>query len=434
MVAIGNILGGVAQGLGQGAGIGMQFQAMRQRAQAQQVALRRQQQAQFREGVDTLAKLNLVPKPFREQVVNEVNQTAFGGALDPETIKNYARMGDQDFQTIGELVQDAFPGATPEQFAASVRQFGGIAPAFRALATVAERKAARQTAAQQRADLATLGEQAFMAQAQPRGVIAASEPTRTETLTLPVPTGPIRQARIAQLQEGLRFFNTPQGQRVLQSDEGQAAFQAVRTELQALTQQAQRATGEARAGRQEQRTISREKRQAARDLRKEFTQVSNTFRQVAANYGRIQAAVQDPSPAGDIAVVYGFMKMLDPGSTVMIGEQAQVTNAGNVPERIRNTYNRLLSGELFGGPDSEIRRDFADRARLLFETAQQDQALVRRQFEEIARRAGIDPRDVLLRFRQQQQPQQRRGSTQEATPAGQLAPETQRRINDRFNK
>ena len=49
--------------------------------------------------------------------------------------------------------------------------------------------------------------------------------------------------------------------------------------------------------------------------------------------------------AGDIGLIFNYMKMLDPGSTVREGEFATAANAAGVPDRIANMYNKLQSGE-----------------------------------------------------------------------------------------
>ena len=52
-------------------------------------------------------------------------------------------------------------------------------------------------------------------------------------------------------------------------------------------------------------------------------------------YGRIHAAKDaPPSGASDIALLYGYMKVLDPGSTVREGEFATASNAGGIPDKI----------------------------------------------------------------------------------------------------
>lgn len=69
-------------------------------------------------------------------------------------------------------------------------------------------------------------------------------------------------------------------------------------------------------------------------------------------YGRADALrtilgnARKPSQAGDVAIVYTFMKMLDPTSTVNKGELAMAQNIGSIPTRIASLYNALLVGEV----------------------------------------------------------------------------------------
>jgi len=66
------------------------------------------------------------------------------------------------------------------------------------------------------------------------------------------------------------------------------------------------------------------------------------------------------TPSDDIALVFSFMKTLDPTSTVGPTEYATASKAGGVPEAIRNTYNRLKDGEFL---TDDQRRNFIDTAR-----------------------------------------------------------------------
>lgn len=50
------------------------------------------------------------------------------------------------------------------------------------------------------------------------------------------------------------------------------------------------------------------------------------------------------SAADDLAIIFNFMKMLDPGSVVREGEFANAQNSAGVPDRIRNLYNNLMEG------------------------------------------------------------------------------------------
>ncbi len=52
----------------------------------------------------------------------------------------------------------------------------------------------------------------------------------------------------------------------------------------------------------------------ATELRKEFfsNQVAKDMQNVAVNFAKVKSASQDPSAAGDIAMIYGFMTGQDP--------------------------------------------------------------------------------------------------------------------------
>jgi hypothetical protein len=100
------------------------------------------------------------------------------------------------------------------------------------------------------------------------------------------------------------------------------------------------------------------------DLRKEFTKVTGDFQEVDSAFKRVKASL--PTAAGDIALLIGFMKILDPGSVVREGEFATAENAQSVPDRVRNTYNKLLTGERLL---DDQRRAFLDQADGLYRTA-----------------------------------------------------------------
>lgn len=129
---------------------------------------------------------------------------------------------------------------------------------------------------------------------------------------------------------------------------------------------------------------------------------------IAQSAGRVLAAAEDPSAAGDLAMIFGFMKVLDPGSVVRESEFATAQNAGSVPERIRAQYNRVLQGERLS---EEQRADFVDRAQRLAREQRRQLEVTNNRFTEIATMAGVDPNllvsdpfEVALRDRSQDQP------------------------------
>lgn len=120
----------------------------------------------------------------------------------------------------------------------------------------------------------------------------------------------------------------------------------------------------------------------------QFRQDIGEFETVASSYAAVQTAARNPSPAGDMALVFAYMKMLDPRSTVREGEAATAQNAGSIPERIRAQYNKALNGEQF---TPTIRQDYVTRAGML---AQQKQAQLQPVLQRYRARAvagGVDP-------------------------------------------
>lgn len=131
----------------------------------------------------------------------------------------------------------------------------------------------------------------------------------------------------------------------------------------------------------------------AKKLRDEYGKFSGDFIKVRDALGRIDAASSDPSPSGDLALVFNFMKMLDPGSTVMQGEYAAAAAAAGGEERLKALYQRLLTGETL---TPKMRRDFQSRARKLFNSANRSHEKRVREYTRLARRARIDPQDVIV--------------------------------------
>jgi len=84
------------------------------------------------------------------------------------------------------------------------------------------------------------------------------------------------------------------------------------------------------------------------DMSKAFSE-GNKYYQDVLNY-----SAPEQSAAADLALVFSFMKMLDPTSVVREGEQAQVVNLAAIPDKIRVLLNNVgisegvTAGELKG--------------------------------------------------------------------------------------
>jgi hypothetical protein len=98
------------------------------------------------------------------------------------------------------------------------------------------------------------------------------------------------------------------------------------------------------------------------------------------------------TPSDDIALVYSFMKTLDPTSTVGPTEYATASKAGGVPEAIRNTYNRLKDGEFL---TDEQRRNFIETARKNYLGIAKEAEAVASRYRTMAKDRGI-PENLIV--------------------------------------
>lgn len=134
----------------------------------------------------------------------------------------------------------------------------------------------------------------------------------------------------------------------------------------------------------------------ANQLRQQFIGVSAPFRQIAESFQRVADSAKDPSPAGDLALIFNYMKILDPGSVVREGEFATAQNATGIPDQLRNVYNRVASGERLAPGQ---RQDFLDRAKRLYRGQAILQGDREAEFKRIALSSGITPDNVVINFR-----------------------------------
>ena len=123
-------------------------------------------------------------------------------------------------------------------------------------------------------------------------------------------------------------------------------------------------------------------------LRREFVSATKTYTDVRDAYGRIQVSAKNPSAAGDMSLIFNYMKMLDPGSTVREGEFATAEQATGIPQRIVNYYNKAQSGQRL---NPEQRNDFVNRAGSLFNRQNETYLSTKKNYEGLANKFGFDP-------------------------------------------
>jgi len=175
----------------------------------------------------------------------------------------------------------------------------------------------------------------------------------------------------------------------------QAQIEASKAARRASDAAAAKSGAEATRAQAEARQISAgiipaEKRpEAETKFRKEYNDQTKPFQEVKSAYGRVLSS--EDTAVGDLSLIFGYMKMLDPGSVVREGEFATAQNATGVPERIQNIYNRVVSGERL---NASQRNSFKGQAKKLYESAGEQETVVRQGLERIAKGYGLNTANI----------------------------------------
>jgi hypothetical protein len=186
----------------------------------------------------------------------------------------------------------------------------------------------------------------------------------------------------------------------------QASEKALQTERYASAEQHRSAAAESRARVQKiaaelqagtvgGMTDPKARFEAENKLRDEYQKGSQTFVLIRDALGKVQAAAKDPSPAGDIAMIFAYMKILDPTSVVREGEFATAQNAASIPDQVRNAYNRALQGTRLN-PQQRI--DFTNQAKKVFEEQKKGQDLNVSNYTRLAKNYGLSVDNIVTPY------------------------------------
>jgi len=99
-------------------------------------------------------------------------------------------------------------------------------------------------------------------------------------------------------------------------------------------------------------------------LRKEFMQASKEFIKINSSINKIRSSANGTA-SGDMAMIFAFMKVLDPTSTVREGEFANVENAKGWGDVVIGIYNKAKDGQRMTAPQ---RADFLRQSEELYKT------------------------------------------------------------------
>ncbi len=147
--------------------------------------------------------------------------------------------------------------------------------------------------------------------------------------------------------------------------------------------------------------------ESSQKLRKEYLAGASDFTKTRDSFARIQAVGKTATGAGDLALIFNYMKLLDPGSVVResefrTAEQAkawlsEATESGVlVPSSIRTAIQKADPAKRGAFLLDNQREDFVARARDLFKK-QSDQHKKRvGSYTKLATSFGLSPEDVVI--------------------------------------
>ena len=128
-------------------------------------------------------------------------------------------------------------------------------------------------------------------------------------------------------------------------------------------------------------------------LRDDYIKNTTDFRTIRDANDRMAGAT--PNGAGDLALVFSYMKMLDPGSTVRESEFRSASQIAGLPGVVDSLRNKILcEGQL----PQDARNQIKAEAKRIWTQAAGRHSTMTNQFATIAKRQGLRPENVIVDF------------------------------------
>lgn len=134
---------------------------------------------------------------------------------------------------------------------------------------------------------------------------------------------------------------------------------------------------------------------AENTLRDEHTKQSGTFVKIRDAYTKVREASKNPNAASDIALIFSYMRILDPDSVVREGEFATAEKARGVPDTVRNLYNKAINGERL---NNDQRAKFVGEAKKVYDAQRKSQDKLDKTYRGLAQRYGLNAENIVQDF------------------------------------
>ena len=126
-------------------------------------------------------------------------------------------------------------------------------------------------------------------------------------------------------------------------------------------------------------------------LRKEYQARNKVYSELGTTYSNIESSSKAKSGPGDIALITGFMKMLDPGSVVRETEFATARDTAGLYTRLENSLKKAESGQFL---QPKQREEFVNLAKQYLDSAQKKAGEDRKALGVVVKNYKLNPDNV----------------------------------------
>lgn len=130
-------------------------------------------------------------------------------------------------------------------------------------------------------------------------------------------------------------------------------------------------------------------------LRDEFTNTTKNFRTVQDAYSKIKKTTS--TGAGDMSMLYSYIKLLDPDSVVRESEFATAAASGSLGERIQGAYKSIAEG---GRLPESLRNEFLAEAKNIYKGQKDGYDRSIKTYKGLANRNKLNPENVVTDYRE----------------------------------
>lgn len=126
-------------------------------------------------------------------------------------------------------------------------------------------------------------------------------------------------------------------------------------------------------------------------LREEMVSRNKLYNEMGQTYRKIEESSKLGTGTGDVALIFGFMKMLDPGSVVRETEFATARDTAGLFEKLQVLSEKVKNGETLS---ERQRKEFTDLASKYYAAAQEKADKDRATISTVVKNYGLNPENV----------------------------------------